>query len=76
MRRAIHLKVRNKLKEIRVRKKLTQIDIAMKCGLALSTYQNIENGKSEPSLKTALLISKSLNYQVEKLFSVEKYHHD
>ncbi|MCX8035026.1 MAG: helix-turn-helix domain-containing protein [Candidatus Dojkabacteria bacterium] len=76
MRSAIPLKIRNKLREIRVKKKMTQSQVAFKCGLALSTYQNIEKGKSQPSLKTALLIAKALDYQVEKLFRVEIYQHD
>lgn len=76
MRSAIPLKVRNTLKEIRVKKKMTQTEVACKSRISVSTYINIENGKSLPNIKTALLIAKALQCKVEKLFKVEIYQHD
>lgn len=76
MRNAISLKLNNKLREIRLKKKLSQTIIAHKCGISVSTYQNIEAGKSEPGVKTDLLIAQILDYKLDKLFTVQKYHHD
>ena len=41
----------NRLKEIRIKKKLTLDDIEAKTGIKRGTYSNYENSKTEPKLE-------------------------
>lgn len=58
----------NTLKIIREKRGFTQVQIADKALISEISYQRIEYGTQNPSLKTAQLIAKALNSTVEELF--------
>lgn len=57
-----------KLKTKRHEAGLTQVEVAKKARITEVSYQRIEYGVQNPSLKTAILIAKALNSTVEELF--------
>lgn len=58
-----------RLKTTRQQLGLTQEEVAKKAQITTVSYQRIEYGTQRPSLKTALLIAKTLNSTVEELFA-------
>jgi len=60
--------VREKLKEHRLKKELTQMQIASLIGIKRSTYTNIELGYKNPSFNVATKIKKILDYQNDDIF--------
>lgn len=56
------------LKNIREKKGFTQVQVAEKAQISETSYQRIEYGVQNPSLKTAQPIAKTLNSSVEELF--------
>lgn len=63
--------VRNNLKILRQNKKLTQREIAKRVNITLTNYVYIEQGKSQPRIKTALLIAQALGEPIDKIFSIK-----
>jgi DNA-binding XRE family transcriptional regulator len=64
--------IKNKLKEIREKKGLTQREISKISGVPLRTLQGLEaNEKHVPKLDTCLKISKSLNLNIEDIFFID-----
>lgn len=57
-----------KLKLVREKSGLTQVEVAKKAGITETSYQRIEYGTQTPSLHTAILIATALNSTVEHLF--------
>jgi putative transcriptional regulator len=72
MQMTILRKTGNNLKKIRKNMRISQEEVARRCGIAFSTYARIENGKELPSIVTALLIADALNESIEKLFFLKK----
>lgn len=60
--------MRNKLKEERVLKKMSQNKLASAIGLQRSSYTNIENGIRNPSMKVQRKIRIVLESDDENLF--------
>lgn len=60
--------VRNKLREVRKNKRLTQAEIAEKAAISERAYQRYENGERLPDILTALLLAKILKSEVKELF--------
>lgn len=60
--------MRERLREIRLKKGLTQEELARKIGIDRSTYTNIELGYKNPSLKVALKIKEELDYRDDNIF--------
>ncbi len=60
------------LKELREKRKFTQMQIAKKIGISQQAYSQIENGIINPSLETALKISEVLEMPANKIFSLKK----
>lgn len=58
----------NKIKEIRLSKKISQTEIAYRCGFDKSNYNTIEAGKRNPTIISLLKIAKSLEVNVINLF--------
>ena len=58
----------NRIKEYRDKKSISQIDLAKKVGIAVSTLCDIENNKQNPSLPIAFKIADALKTTVDKLF--------
>lgn len=46
----------------------TQAQVAKEASISEAQYQNIEYGKSEPGVQTAIRIARALNSTVEELF--------
>ena len=70
--------MKNKVKELRVQKDMTQISFAEALGVTRQTVISIESGKREPSLGLAFNISKVLEEPIEKIFipDEEKVKHE
>lgn len=60
--------MREKLKELRISKNLTQEEFAKKIGISRTYYTNIEKGRYIPSLITANKIKTILDYNSDDIF--------
>jgi putative transcriptional regulator len=68
-------KMRYKLKQERLKAKLTQEELSKRVGIARPSYTNIELGYKDPSFKVAVRIKQVLNYQDDDIF-LEKIVHE
>ncbi|HEX5167836.1 MAG TPA: helix-turn-helix transcriptional regulator [Cyclobacteriaceae bacterium] len=57
-----------RIKELRARDNLTQVDLAKKVGVRRETIVFLEKGKYNPSLKLAYDISKIFKMKIEEVF--------
>jgi putative transcriptional regulator len=64
----IHECVGNYVKELRTELGLTQAQLAELVGVARISIVAIENGRFQPTIETALRISKALGAPVERIF--------
>lgn len=55
--------MRDWLLELRNEAKLTQEDVAIKCGFSREFYTQVESGNRNPSVKNAKLIAKLLGFE-------------
>ena len=62
------LELKNKLKEIRNEKKISQEELAKMVGVTRQTIISIEKGQFYPSARLALLICIALEKQFEDIF--------
>lgn len=60
--------MKNRLRELRARDKMTQDDLARKAGVTRQTILAIENGKYNPSLELAFTLSRIFKESIEKIF--------
>jgi len=60
-------KLGDNLKKIRIKKDITQIEIARRLGVDRSFVSNIENGKNNPTLSTITNLAKALKIKVDEL---------
>lgn len=63
----------NRLKEIRLEKKLTQKEVSLKTGIPVNTYSNYERGDREPKLATWQKLADYFDVSVGYLQGVSKY---
>lgn len=63
---------KNRLKEFRIRKGLSQNELAHLSNLSQNTISSLENYVYYPTLKNALMICKALECKVEDLFYLEE----
>ena len=61
----------NRLKELRARENLTQLDLAKLVDVRRETIVFLEKGKYNPSLKLAYNISKVFKLSIEEVFLFE-----
>ena len=61
----------NRIKELRARDNLTQMDLARKVGVRRETIVFLEKGKYNPSLKLAYDIAQVFNLRIEEVFVFE-----
>lgn len=65
--------MKNKLKEIRNKNKITQENLARKVDVTTSSIQNIENKNYEPGVGLAIKIKRALNVKdIEELFNIDE----
>jgi putative transcriptional regulator len=63
--------MKSRIKELRARDNLTQLDLALKVGVRRETIVFLEKGKYNPSLKLAHDIARSFNLNIEEVFSFD-----
>lgn len=66
------VKVINHIKEVRLAKKITQIQMAEDLQITRQTINAIEKNKYNPSLELALKLAKYLDVPFEQLFYLEE----
>ena len=59
---------KNKLKEIRVEKKISQLELAEMVGVSRNTISSIETGQYQPTAKLAYVICIALEKKFEEIF--------
>ena len=64
-----HLILKNKLKEIRTEKGLSQSELAEMVGVSRNTISSIETGQFCPTAKLALILCIALDKKFEDVFS-------
>lgn len=62
------LVLKNKLKEARRERKLSQTDLAKLVGVSRNTISSIETGQFNPTAKLALILCIALDKKFEELF--------
>ena len=63
--------IRNRLRELRAERGLTQQEVASRIGVSRQTLNAIEGGKHSPSLEVAFLIAEVLGVALERVFWFE-----
>lgn len=63
--------MRNRIKELRARDNLTQLDLARKVGVRRETIVFLEQGRYNPSLRLAYDIARAFGMQIEEVFDLE-----
>lgn len=66
------MSMKNKLKELRKERNLTQQDLANMVGVSRQTINMVENNKYDPTLNLAIKLAKYLNLIVEDIFELEE----
>ena len=65
------LVLKNNLKEIRNKKKMSQTDLAQLVGVSRNTISSIETGQFCPTAKLALVLCVALDKKFEEVFYLE-----
>ena len=60
--------LRNRLKEVRTAKKLSQAELAAMVGVSRNTISSLETGQFQPTAKLALILCIALDMKFEELF--------
>ena len=60
--------LKNRLKEIRAEKKLSQSELAEMVGVSRNTISSIETGQVSPTAKLALILCIALDKKFEEVF--------
>lgn len=60
--------MKNKIKELRMKKGMTQEELAEKAGVRRETIVFLEQGKYNPSLNLAYKVAKILKTKIDDLF--------
>lgn len=63
--------MRNKVRELREGRNLTQEALGREIGVSRQTVISIETGRWDPSLKLAIKISRAFDTTVEEVFTVD-----
>ncbi|APC09325.1 helix-turn-helix transcriptional regulator [Neomoorella thermoacetica] len=62
----------NRVKDLRLQRRLTQEELARLVGVSRQTIISIENGRYNPSLMLAYRIAKIFSMSIEEVFDCEK----
>ena len=60
--------LRNRIKEVRAAKKLSQAELAAMVGVSRNTISSLETGQFQPTAKLALILCIALDMKFEELF--------
>ena len=66
-----NLTLRNRLKTVRIKKNISQEELAALVGVSRQTISSIETGQFNPTAKLALLLCVALDKKFEDLFYFE-----
>ena len=66
------LDMKNKIRERRKKRGISQEELAKKCNVSRQTVNAIENNKYDPTLALAFRLARELDTTVDKLFEEEK----
>ncbi|MFC5732471.1 helix-turn-helix transcriptional regulator [Cytobacillus gottheilii] len=66
------MKVTNRIKEIRLAKGISQVEMAEALQITRQTINAVEKHKYNPSLELALKMIKYFNVPIEELFTLEE----
>lgn len=64
--------VGDKIRELRKQKQMSQEDLALKAGIAISQVGRIERGLLNPSISTLFVISMALEIEPKQLFDFDQ----
>ncbi|HXU27237.1 MAG TPA: helix-turn-helix transcriptional regulator [Bacteroidia bacterium] len=59
------------IRKYRLKKNLTQLDLAAACGFEESSIGRLENGNTNPTIKTLLKIAKALDVKLSDLVKIK-----
>ena len=59
------------IRKYRLKKGLTQLDLAAACGFEGSSIGRLENGNTNPTIKTLLKIAKALDIKLTDLVKIK-----
>jgi putative transcriptional regulator len=62
----------NRIRELRARHRLSQLELAQKVGVRRETIIYLEKGRYNPSLQLAYRISRVFNLSIESVFCFEE----
>ena len=65
------MKISERIKSIRLAKKLSQKEVITAIGMGAAQYSRIENGKTDPSISTLEKIANALGISLSELFREE-----
>jgi DNA-binding Xre family transcriptional regulator len=65
--KAYQIKIGDNIKQIRISKKISQVELAAKCKFKIPNMSRIESGKNNLTIKSLLTIAKALD---ENLFYI------
>ena len=60
--------LRNRIKEVRAARKLSQAELAAMVGVSRNTISSLETGQFQPTAKLALILCIALDMKFEELF--------
>ncbi len=63
--------MKNRIRELRARDQLTQLELARRVGVRRETIVFLEQGKYNPSLKLAYDISRVFDLPIEEVFVLD-----
>jgi transcriptional regulator with XRE-family HTH domain len=63
------IKLGERIKTIRMKKNMTQNDLAIECDFEKASMSRIESGQSNPTIRTLYRISNALEIHITELFS-------
>ena len=61
-------KLGEKIKLLRIKKKMTQNDLAIECDFEKASMSRIESGQSNPTIRTLFKISRALDVHMTEFF--------
>jgi len=64
--------MKNKIKELRKERKISQDELAKQINVSRQTINAIENDKYNPTLELAIKLSQELEVSIEELFRVPR----
>lgn len=62
------IKMGERIKMIRLKKNMTQNDLALQCDFEKASLSRIESGLSNPTMRTLFRISKALGVEIGEFF--------